>query len=145
VGLVACQMACIRPKRFQNYFSWSICSIRRFGCITSDFRNIEAFEGIDDFSYPIKQGRTTESEAIEACQAHAQATVNAAIEGCNVIPYRDPKGLVDLIRRWVELDDFSRTIPMGEELDLPEQQCPDNWGAISRESKSILKAWEDEK
>lgn len=40
----------------------------------------------------------TWSEAIAACQAHKQAAVDKVIEGCNVVPWRDPQPLLDAIK-----------------------------------------------
>jgi len=37
----------------------------------------------------------SEEELMAACQAHLQAQVNAALEGCNVRPWVDPQRLVD--------------------------------------------------
>jgi len=40
----------------------------------------------------------SEEELMAACQAHLQAQVNTALEGCNVRPWVDPQGLVEAIK-----------------------------------------------
>jgi hypothetical protein len=58
-----------------------------------DTGGCDGFESDDDDV--ISEFGVTESEAIAACQAHKQETVNKALEGCNVVPYRDPQPLLD--------------------------------------------------
>ena len=41
----------------------------------------------------------TEQEAEQVCQIHLQYKITQALEGCNVIPYRDPQGLVDIVKQ----------------------------------------------
>lgn len=89
---------------------------------------VQAFEGDDDFDYPIKQTRTTEYEAMDACQEHKQAQVNAALEGCNVVPYHDPQPLLDALDYTANTEgvDYTRYI-----------------GAAKSRAKAALKTWEE--
>jgi len=41
----------------------------------------------------------TAQDAKTICQKHKQAQVNAVLEGCNVIPYRDPQPLLDILKQ----------------------------------------------
>ena len=76
----------------------------------------------------------TEQEAEQVCQIHLQYKITQAIEGCNVIPYKDPQGLVDALRQISEvLKRFCQTGKLGE----LQQSVID--------AELILKAWEDGK
>lgn len=89
----------------------------------------------DDKAFsPLNHSPSSEIAAKAACQAHAQAQVNAALEGCNVIPYRDPQRLVDALRQISEvLKRFCQTGKLGE----LQQSVID--------AELILKQWEDGK
>ena len=76
----------------------------------------------------------TEQEAEQVCQIHLQYKITQAIEGCNVIPYKDPQRLVDALRQISEvLKRFCQTGKLGE----LQQSVID--------AELILKAWEDGK
>jgi len=58
----------------------------------------QAWSNDDRAFSPLTKLATSEIEAKAACQAHLQAQVNAALEGCNMRPWVDPQGLVDAIK-----------------------------------------------
>lgn len=69
----------------------------------------------------------TWEEAIAACQAHAQATVNAALEGCKIEPFRSPKGLADAL---------------GRISNMPIPWYKDGHPSEKEIAQTALKAWE---
>jgi len=72
---------------------------------------------------------TTEAEAIAACQAHKQTTVDKAIEGCNVVLYRDPQPLLDGLK---EIKAIGR-----------EAECDSDFKDMAlAHAEYTLKAWE---
>jgi len=58
----------------------------------------QAWSNDDRAFSPLTKLATSEIEAKAACQAHLQAQVNTALEGCNVRPWVDPQGLVEAIK-----------------------------------------------
>ena len=67
---------------------------------------------------------------VAACQAHAQATVNRALEGCKIEPFRDPQGLVDAL---------------GRISNMPIPWYKDGHPSEKEIAQTALKAWEDGK
>jgi len=67
-------------------------------------------------------------DAKAVCQGHKQAQVNAALEGCNVVPYHDPQPLLDALDYTANTEgvDYIRYI-----------------GAAKSRAKAALKAWEE--
>lgn len=75
----------------------------------------------------------TEAEAMTACQNHKrdrkQAQVAKALEGCNVVPYRDPQPLLDGLN---EIKTIGR-----------EAECDSDFKDMAlAQAESTLKAWE---
>lgn len=88
----------------------------------------------------IGQGLKQYSTREEACESHQngrEKDVKRTLEGCNVIPYRDPQGLVDMLEK-IKDTLFKQGYPLNE-------SDSDTFKGMSEDVESVLKEWEDGK
>jgi len=80
----------------------------------------------------------SEEELMAACQAHLQAQVNTALEGCNAVPYRDPQPLLDTLKFALP---FIRAISstMGDRNQLAKP----SWYDVDESVSSMIQTWEE--